>query len=565
MHQARRFAVVALTAVILAACGKSQNATSDLPLTFAPADTPYAYANLEPTPKDMLEQSSRQMQAIWPTIFGMYDNMLKRAGKLDERSKKIAGAVLDELRTRDSLDKLREIGLKPDGHVAFYAVGLIPVLRLELGDPAAFRAMVARIEAKVGEKIATGKTGDQEYWQIGDANVSGVFAIQNSHLVATLWANGVNDTVKQALLGVAKPPKNLADAGTLQALAKQYNYAPYGEGYVDAVALVQRLSNAPTGTDLEIARAMKLPTDGAITDPVCKTEILAIAHKFPRMVMGVESIAPQKVKVGAELEIETALAQELMATFAAAPGTGTPGQGLVDFSVALPVLKFKNFWIKQADAVAAKPFACASLAKLNEQFRDAKAKVDTTIPPPFSDLTGVRFTLTKVEPRGSSGMPDIAGKVLMGSSNPLAALGMAQLALPQLKDLKIAPDGKPVALPAGIAPAQVPPLAVAMSDKAIAISAGVGENASLSEYLAAAPAATPVFLRTHFTGAIYGVMARYFDVFKAAMPADKREDFEQQTKLFAIYEKMLRTIEFTFEANANGIGMHETVEMNAAN
>ncbi len=561
MHQSRHYVALALGAAILAACGKTQNSTGDAPLAYAPADTPYAYANLEPTPQAMLEQSSKQMQAIWPTVFATYDNMLKQTDKLDARARKISTAILDEFRSRDSLDKLREIGLKPDGHVALYGVGLIPVLRMELSDPAAFKATVARIEGKAGEKIAIGKTGDQEYWQIGNDDVSAVFAIQNSHFVATFWANGVNDTVKQALLGVARPAKSLAAAGTLQALAKQYNYAPYGEGYIDAVALVQRLSTAPTGTDLEIAKALKLPTEGAITDPACKGEILDLARKFPRLVGGVESIAAQKVKLGIQLEIETTLAQQIMGALAPAPGTAAAGQGLFDFSIALPVLKFKDFWIKQADAVAAKPFTCASLVKLNDSFRDSKAKVDTTIPPPFSDLTGVRFTLSKLEPHGN-GMPDVAGKLLFASSNPLAALGMAQLALPQLKDLKIAADGKPVALPPGIAPAQVPPLSVAMSDKAIAIAAGTGESAGLGEFLAAAPASTPVFVRSYVSGAIYGVMARYFDVAKASMPADKREQFEQQTKLFAIYEKMLRTVEFTLEANAGGIAMHETVETN---
>jgi hypothetical protein len=229
------------------------------------------------------------------------------------------------------------------------------------------------------------------------------------------------------------------------------------------------------------------------------------------------------------------------------------------------VLKFKDFWIKQATAVAAKPFACESLVKLNDEFAESKAKIDTTIPPPFSDLTGMRITVTKVEPRGTGAIPDVAGKVLMGSSNPLAALGMAQLALPQLKDLKIAADGKPVALPPNLAPTPIPPLSIAVSDKAIAISAGAGEEATLSAYLAEPPAATPVFLRSYATGAIYGVMARYFDVLKQSMPADKREDFAEQTKMFAIYEKMLKSIQFTVEANANGLALHEDVEMNPAN
>jgi hypothetical protein len=364
------------------------------------------------------------------------------------------------------------------------------------------------------------------------------------------------------LLGLVKPTKNLADAGALQALAKQYNYSPYGAGYIDWVALVQRLSSAPTGIDLEIAKAAGLPLEGAITDPVCKAEFLGLAQKVPRFVAGTEALAVGKAKIGFQVEFESTLAAQIMGALSAAPGTAGPGQGLFDFSLALPVLKVKDFWLKQADAVAAKPFACSQLAQLNEAFRDVKAKFDTTIPPPFSDLTGMRISITKVEPKGAGSVPDVAGKLLIGSSNPLAALGMAQMASPQLKDLKIAADGKPVALPAGLIPAQVPPMSVAMSDKALALSAGAGEDASLGAYLAAPSATTPVFARSYITGAIYGVLLRYVDVAMAAMPAEQREDFGANSKAFALYEKLIRSADITFEANASGIGIHETVETN---
>lgn len=563
MSSIRRLAVLICVAALVAACGKSASpGGSDAPLAFAPADTPYAYANLEPMPADVLAAQSKHMHAFWPLLFEQYDAMLNDA-ELGARPHKILSAVLDELRPRDSLDKMREIGFKPDGHVAMYGVGLIPVVRIELGDPAAFKAALARIEAKTGEKIPTGKTGAQDYWQFGDEKMNLIVAVQNSHLVLTLWTPDANDQVKQALLGLTRPAKTLADAGNLQAIAKQYGYTPYGEGYFDFVALVQRLSSAPTGADLEIAKAMKLPTAGAITDPVCKAEFLGIAQTFPRVLVGAENVAPNHMKIGMQFEIAASLAQQIATTLTAAPGTGTAAQGLMDFSLSVPVLKLKDFWLKQADAVAAKPFACPALAELNESFRSSKAKVDTTIPPPVSDLTGLRMTISRITHGATpSATPDVAGKVLMGTSNPLAAIGMAQMAVPQLKDMKIATDGKPVALPAGLAPG-TPPLTIAMSDKAIAIAAGKGEEGNLGDFLSAAPAATPVFMRVQFSGAIYGLMARYGEVFKHRLRPDKPGALDQ-TKLFALYEKMLRTIEISFEANASGVAMHETVDTNSA-
>src|SRR6185437_2634933 len=98
----RRLATLICIAGLVAACGKSATSGSaDAPLAFAPADTPYAYANLEPMPADVLAAQSKQMHAIWPLVFEQYDAILNDANALDERSRKIAKAVLDELRTRD--------------------------------------------------------------------------------------------------------------------------------------------------------------------------------------------------------------------------------------------------------------------------------------------------------------------------------------------------------------------------------------------------------------------------------------------------------------------------------
>jgi hypothetical protein len=561
------FAALAASAVLVAACGNKQQPAADntLPLAFAPADTPYAFANLEPSPAPVLEAQSRRMQMMWPSVFGMYDDMLANAEALPERPKKIARALIDELRTRDTLDKLREIGVKPDARYAVYGVGLVPVARIELGDPAAFKATIARIEAKIGEQVPTGKTGAQDYWQLGNAQVTFAFALEGTHLVATFWPADASDAVKQALLGVTRPARTLADAGTLQALAKQYGYLPYGEGYIDAVALVQRLSTAPSGSDLEIAKALQLPTEGAITDPVCKAEILGIAQNFPRLVVGTESLTPDKVTAGMQLEMAAPLAKAIADTITPAPGSAATSDALLDVAMSLPLLKIKDFWIKQAEANAAKPYACPALAGFNRMFHDSRAKLDTTIPPPLSEFTGARFVLTKFAPPAAvNGKPDFAGKVLYATSNPLGAVGMAQLALPGLKDVKITPDGNPIALPANIAPAGVPPLTLAVDAKAIALAAGKGEETGLHDFLTAPAATTPVWLRMRFSGTIYGQMSRVVEMLRGQLPAAKRDRFEQQQKLYAIYEKMLRSIDFRFEANAQGVAIHEVVEMNAA-
>ncbi|HSC11346.1 MAG TPA: hypothetical protein VLC97_10260 [Rhodanobacteraceae bacterium] len=556
-----RLAALIAVAVLLSSCSKPPAA--DSPLAYAPADTPYVYGNLEAVPAATVEQLSKPMQDYWPTLFDLYETLLKDAKPaIDDTSQKIATALLEEIKTHNSWDKLRQIGLKPDARVALYGVGLVPVLRMELGDAAAFKAEVARVEQNAGAKLPVARTGDQEYWQPGNDTLSAAIAVQGNYLVITAFPPKASDALKQALLGVKRPDRSIADAGTLQALAKQYSYSAYGEGFVDFVRLVEILSQPLSGSDAEFAQALGLP---AITsDAACRAEYLEIAHKFPRVVFGAEEMSGQRMRIATQLEIDTRIAQQFASAIGAAPGTGAASEGAIDFSLALPVLKLKDFWIAQADAVAAKPYACATLHSLNEGFATSKAKVDVVVPPPVSDLTGLRASVSKFElAHGASTTPDVAGKLLLALSNPMTSVGIAQLAMPELQKIKIAADGKPVVLPADLLPPNAPPLTVAMSDKAIAFATGADDVASLGTWLAAPAATTPVFMRMHFSGAVYGWMSRSLDTMKAAMPADKQSQFQLQTQMFGMYEKWLRSSDFTLTATPTGIRMQQAIELNS--
>ena len=568
MQRRYRFAALAIGVALLAACGKSVD--NSAPLAFVPADTPYVYANVEPTPKAVIEQWSRRMHEYLPVALGVYENALDRIDTLkhidgakpdDSHAIAAARALIDTLKTHDTWEKLRELGLKPDMRVAFYGVGLVPVLRFELGDATKFRATIADIERRSGGALPTAKVGNQDYWYLGNEKAVAMFAIEGAQFVATVAPAKASDALKRTLLGVDRPAKSIADSGDLDKLAKQYGYSNYGEGFVDVVKIAERLTGPAQGSDLEVAQTLGLPTSGS--DAACKAEYLDLARKFPRMVMGANEIGAQRVRIGAQLEMQPALATQLAAALGAAPGTGKPGEGVLDMALSLPVLKLKDFWIAQADAVAAKPFACASLAELNAGFANFKKKIDITVPPPASDLTGVRFTLDSFDlGAGPTPMPVFSGKLLMGSDNPAAALAMAQLAMPPLKDLKIAADGKPVALPAGTIPKLDLPAFVAMSPKALAVAVGNGEDATLGAYLTAPAANEPVFLRMSFSGKFYGMLAHTFEKVKAMLPADKQEQLAQQSKLMAVYENWIRSADIELVATPTGIALRETVEQN---
>jgi uncharacterized lipoprotein YbaY len=563
MQRRYRFAALAAGAVLLAACGK-KSVDNAAPLAFVPADTPYVYANIEPTPKAVTEQWSRRMHEYLPVALGAYESALDRfaaAKPGDSHAIAAARALIDTLKTHDTWDKLSELGLKPDMRLAFYGVGLVPVLRFELGDANKFRATIADIEHKSGAALPIAKVGDQDYWYLGDENLVAMFAVEGAQFVATIAPAKASDALKRTLLGIDRPAKSLADAGDLDKLAKQYGYSSYGEGFVDVVRIAERLTGPAQGNDREIATLLDLPIGGS--NAACKGEYLDLARKFPRFVMGANEVGAQRVRISAQLEVQPALAAQLAAALGAAPGTGKPGEGVLDVALSIPVLKLKDFWIARADAVAAKPFACPSLAQLNSGFANLKKKIDITVPPPASDLTGVRFTLDSFDlGAGSTPMPVFSGKLLMASDNPAAALAMAQLALPPLKDLKIAADGKPVALPARTVPKLDLPAFAAMSAKALAVAIGNGEDATLGTYLAAPAASEPVFMRMSFNGKFYAMLGHVMERAQAMLPPDKQAQLVQQSKMMAVYESWIRSADVELVATPTGIALRETVEQN---
>ena len=76
MRPIYRLALPVLLAGLAAACSKNAATDDNAPLSFVPADTPYAMANLEPTPQAVYDAWSLRMKTYWPTLMEMYQGML---------------------------------------------------------------------------------------------------------------------------------------------------------------------------------------------------------------------------------------------------------------------------------------------------------------------------------------------------------------------------------------------------------------------------------------------------------------------------------------------------------
>ncbi|HET9034204.1 MAG TPA: hypothetical protein VFN25_15025 [Dokdonella sp.] len=550
-----------LLVIVLLATACSRPPDENAPLAFVPSDTPFVMANSEPMPEANVEMWARQMQGVWPSMVGLYDDMLSKIPDTSEpeaaRFKQVTQAILDEIRQRDTPAKWAEVGFSAKSLGALYGVGMIPVLRVELGDPDKFRAMVARVEAKAGAKLGTSHVDDQPVWTLRTGKAEGLMAIEDQHLVIAFLPDNADNALRRRVLGLDRPKKSLAETGGLDNLNKAEGYLPFGSGWIDFTRLVALIDTDP-GYSAIAQMAADTPKN---LDATCRSEYTALAARAPRIVLGYTRLEGRHMTFSGRLDLDTKLAQAFVKLSSPPPGSAAPSSALYDISLSLPVLKIKDFLIERSNAIVDAPFQCPALASLNEVATKAKLRLRQFVPPPLSDFTGLRLMVNRLD-IPENGNPDVSAAVLIGSSNPMGMIGMAQLVAPTLRDFKLALDGKPVDLPAGIFPNQAgyaPAMQVAASESAVVI--GIGADIDLAAFISADTATDGQLMRAVYSGKFYDMLDSMLTRFSAMMPENQRATIEQQKTLNALYARWIDRIEVRVNATAKGIEMIQTTEM----
>lgn len=548
-----------LALLSIAACGKKTDDSA--PLAFVPADTPFVIANSEPAPDAAVATWTRQMQGMWPIVTTMYERMLGDMGVGDDpestRVKRVFGAILAELKGRDTPQEWAEIGFSAKARSALYGVGMVPVIRIELADAGAFRAMIARVEASSGSTLATARIDDQELWVVDVEKVQGLMAIQGTHLVATLLPGNADEALKRSVLGLDRPSESLAESDGLADLEKTEGYTAFGSGWVDFRRLVSLIDNDPGYT----AFARLADTPPPALDAQCRGELDALASRAPRMVFGYTALESTRMSLSSRLDLDAELAAAFVALSTPPPGSAAPAGALYDMSLSLSILKIKDFLLARTEAMVAAPFTCPALASWNQAATDMKVQLSQFVPPPLSDLTGLRLTIDRLA-WPADGDLDFSARLLVASSNPMALVGLAQLAVPALKDFTISADGQAVTLPAGVIPNQVgyvPEVHVALNANALAI--GTGEASGLSAYLIAPAASDGQLFRTAYTGEFYTALGNLMSRFSESLPEKERANVQQQQELYALYATWIRSIDLRINATPRGIVFVQDAEL----
>lgn len=549
MRSTTRIAALGLAGFLLAAC---HHKDKDAPLAFVPADTPYVIANLDvlddDTRKAMLTQADAQLPSEIAQLRTTADEMAEK----DPDLSRLLKAVIAELDGKSIETFAQNAGLNVKGRSAFYGLGLSPVARFELVDPQAFDAFVGRLESAYGKPFDKATVGGQAYRRhvATNAGVQIVLAEVGKQAVAAVLPADAPEATLRLAFGLDRPEKNLQDDGRLDKLAKAKGYQPWAIGEVDFTRL---LPLAASGKDPMFIAAMKAHavSESAKTGepvanqlnipPSCEAEATRIASRVPSVSFGYTKLDEKHQDIRWDVAFADDIAKAFNGTKVELPGLGAAGTAPFDVTIALPIAQLRTFFGAQAEAVAAKPFACPAFADINEGFAKIGLLSQQAAVPPIGDLLGLRVALDSFDAGSNDAMPKFSGRILIGTGNPAGLLAMAQMAAQGLQQVKLTPDGKPVALPPEMTAPLGQPVWAAMGSKSLALAVGQGEDAKLGELLNAATGDAGRLGRASLNGDMYlawiKAMAAKADHIAALTAGDQADDPDAQASAKATAER----------------------------
>jgi hypothetical protein len=520
MTPIRLATLIAALTLLVAACDRSDapaeptyemNALVD----FVPAETPYLAANLAPLPDDFIDTWLVRLQPVFEEMqtqltaaradLEQPDTGLNDDGSGRDPQTRLALAVLRELDGKLNRAGLESLGLDIGTHRVVYGVGAFPVFRMGLADPAALRATVQRILEDSGIPAPEQSFQGVPFWRLAHEDDDGpevglYLAILDDHLAAGLLPPSAEQELLPAFLGLEMPGDS--DARTrLVDLNQRHGYTPYGSGIVELHELADQFLQPDALTARVLADSGSADFSSLGAD--CVAEIHSIIDQAPRMTAGTTELTTDAIAYQYRVESPAALAARLMDLVAEVPAVDEATARMMDFAFGMRLGAVRDFVQEEAAAIVADPFVCEHLQDLNQSAADTLARLEQPMPPFVNNFRGVRISVDDVRLGGRSMPTDARGHLAVHVEQPEMFVGMAQMLLPDLSELAITAGDPPVRLPESMLPVPGMIAFAAMSDDAIGLSMGAGEEQGLPAFLDREAGPKGLFLSVSYDTAAY--------------------------------------------------------------
>ena len=458
-------------------------------MSYIPAETPllmmYVKDENNPIPQKLMDNMGKVYNSIGDMIkMSIADN--KNMG--NEKSAEI-DAFINKWFSEDGMEKL---GIAMDeNEIAIYTVDLFPVARLTLAKSHKMGEVLEELMTMANEEEAGSGTKKEvdgiPVYQFGDKEFQVMVSLNGNSVAASFAPTREVDRLMPTLLGFEKPSKNISQSNQYNDTINKYNYLGNNVYWVNLRQIADYFVN-PAQYDSAMLDVMKVQDNMFSAD--CKTEILAMVDKFPRIVGGTTLMNDNNLNSHMIVELTDGLGSKLAKTQGRIPRSNT--EKSVTYGFSFDIAAAKEVALEFVTNIETVPYKCEMLASMNQQAMGLKAQLSQPLPPFVSNFKGMNFVIdeldldmTQTEP--SEMIKSLKAKVLLAVDNPEAIQGMASMAMPDLQNLGLKTGGDAVNITDLIPikgtqiPINLDYVFLAMGSETIGLSLGEGTDPDLKQ------------------------------------------------------------------------------------
>jgi hypothetical protein len=435
-------------------------------LTYVPADTAYLMANSETVPEEVLAFQMKRLQTVVAALSANIKSITAATDGKDKttenktdtsEAKDVTAtdvgdffeALLKEVSGNLNKEGLAKLGIKTDGHGMIYEFNMLPVMRYELSNKEAFKALLVRAEKTSGYKIEWNKCGEHDCLiskEGKELNIAAVFI--NNQVVIAPFTTDKKQLLMDHLLGVKKPEKSYKPADWSSFLAEN-NYKGYSEGFVKLDSMVDKFER--------FILTQEKQKQGDRFDEQAFKGCFAVAKahvkNVPELVFGTKQLSEKSVQYEIVAKTSTEVSTVLQGLPNKLTGMQQPTNPVITFGLNLNMPNVRNAMTQYINFVAksGEEHKCAAIDPI--ALRKAIGGLSMAMTMGASQFKSVFVALDKVEfdDNGKPSTVEAFGSVM--ADDPMALLQMLAMVNPQFATLQLPDDGKPVKLPKGIIPA----------------------------------------------------------------------------------------------------------------
>jgi len=567
MMKIQPFLILPLAALMVSACGgddsdgSRDDAGASTSIAAASGNNPLfdridagtfmIGANLAPAPEEVIEhiwQSTEMMAEL-------NESSYEEASDSVEDASPALAALFDELATIDDRESLEALGVHSNGYWAVHMISVYPVAHLELADQAAFEAMLERVEARSDTPLPRRQVGGEEVLWIADGGLGVALHHDAQFLTVALIPD---DAVLLRRIANLDQPTQAFEAEQLASFNQDQGFVPHGSGFVDLQGLIGQLMDRDDA--LSATARERMGFDALAEDPACQSEMSAVTRIFPRITAGLSALNLEALDMKMVLETEQEMAARLTPIADTPVGLTQGATRTVSGGLAFDPVAARDFGRELVSAWIASPPECAAFAPIAAGASDWQRALNQPIPPVVTNIRGFRVNIDEVMMAENGQVEDAAGTVALFVRNPEMLLGMAQMFSPELAGMGIEPNGEPKPVPDGLIP-NISDIAafLALSDEAIGLSVGDGQQERLPEALTAYEPDGAIFAYTidfdGYSKLSESMMSRFGAM--EGMPTDELPSVDVMAQFAEMYDTSSLAIKLT----DNGIEIESKLSM----